>query len=224
LFLMTLMGYTAELSGIATASRGIAAFVASIVVGYLSNRVDSRWILFFGFLAFGIGTFQLGNITLGVSMNSFVWPCALQGLGMTCVFVNLTGMGLGTLRNEQMGNASGIFNLVRNLGGSIGISMTNTFVSRGIQSHYSKFMPHVSIYDPAYQQQSQMMQRGLTSLTGAHQAATQSQGLLQNILLQQAASMSYIDVFRWTAALLVFIMPFAFLMKKVVNSGGIAVH
>jgi DHA2 family multidrug resistance protein len=224
LFLMTLMGYTAELSGIATASRGIAAGVACIIVGYLTSHVDSRWILFFGFLLFAIGTFQLGNITLGVSMNSFVWPCALQGLGMACVFINLTGMGLGTLRNEQMGNASGIFNLVRNLGGSIGISMTNTFVSRGIQSHYSKFMPHVSIYDPAYQQQSQMMQRGLTSLTGAHQAATQSQGLLQSILLQQAASMSYIDVFRWTAALLVFIMPFAFLMKKVVNSGGIAVH
>ncbi|MGA3010131.1 MAG: DHA2 family efflux MFS transporter permease subunit [Terracidiphilus sp.] len=224
LFLMTLMGYTAELSGIATASRGIAAFVAAIVVGYMSNRVDPRWILLFGFLVFGIGTFQLGNITLGVSINSFVWPCVLQGLGMTCVYVTLTGMGLGTLRNEQMGNASGIFNLVRNLGGSIGISMTNTFVSRGIQSHYSNFIPHVTVYDPVYQQQSQMIQHGLTPLTGAHQAAAQTQGILQGILLQQAASMSYIDIFRWTAVLLVFFMPFAFLLKKVVNRGDVVVH
>jgi DHA2 family multidrug resistance protein len=190
----------------------------------MSNRVDPRWILLFGFLVFGIGTFQLGNITLGVSINSFVWPCVLQGLGMTCVYVTLTGMGLGTLRNEQMGNASGIFNLVRNLGGSIGISMTNTFVSRGIQSHYSNFIPHVTVYDPVYQQQSQMIQHGLTPLTGAHQAAAQTQGILQGILLQQAASMSYIDIFRWTAVLLVFFMPFAFLLKKVVNRGDVVVH
>jgi DHA2 family multidrug resistance protein len=224
LFLMTLMGYTAELSGIATASRGIAAFVAAIVVGYLSNRVDSRWILSFGFLAFAIGTFQLGNITLGVSMTSFVWPCVLQGIGSTAVMVTVMTMGMGTLRNDQMGNASGILNLMRNLGGSIGIALTNTFVARGIQSHYSTFIPHVTIYDPVYQQQSQMLQRGLAPLTGVHQAVTQAQGLLQGILLQQAAGMSYIDIFRWTAVLLVFFMPFAFLLKKVVNRGDVAVH
>jgi DHA2 family multidrug resistance protein len=224
LFLMTLMGYTAELSGIATGARGFASLLAAVVVGYLSNRVDSRWILFFGFLLFAIGTFQLGNITLGVSMSSFVWPCVLQGLGSTSVMVTLMTMGLGTLRNDQMGNASGILNLMRNLGGSIGIALTNTFVSRGIQSHYSKFMPHVTIYDPAYQQQSQMIQSGLAPLTGVHQAATQAQGILQGILLQQAATMSYIDIFRWTAVLLVLFMPFAFLLKKVVNSGDVAVH
>ncbi len=224
LFLMTLMGYTAELSGIATASRGVAAFAAAIVVGYLSNRVDPRWILSFGFLVFGIGTFQLGNITLGVSMNSFVWPCVLQGIGATSVMVTVMTMGMGTLRNDQMGNASGILNLMRNLGGSIGIALTNTFVSRGIQSHYSNFIPHVTIYDPVYQQQSQMLQRGLAPLTGVHQATTQAQALLQGILLQQAAGMSYIDIFRWTAVLLVFFMPFAFLLKKVVNRGDVVVH
>ena len=224
LFLMTLMGYTAELSGIATASRGVAAFIAALVVGYLSNRVDSRWILSFGFLAFAIGTFQLGNITLGVSMSSFVWPCVLQGIGSTSVMVTVMTMGMGTLRNDQMGNASGILNLMRNLGGSIGIALTNTFVARGIQSHYANFIPHVTIYDPVYQQQSQMLQRGLAPLTGIHQATTQAQGMLQGILLQQAAGMSYIDIFRWTAVLLVFFMPFAFLLKKVVNRGDVVVH
>ena len=133
LFLMTLMGYTSELSGIATAARGIAAGVACIVVGYLTSHVDSRWILFVGFLIFTIGTFQLGNINLAVSMSSFIWPCILQGIGMTCIVVTVMTLGMGTLRNEQMGNASGIFNLMRNLGGSIGISLTNTFVSRGVQ-------------------------------------------------------------------------------------------
>jgi DHA2 family multidrug resistance protein len=224
LFLQTLMGYTAELSGIATASRGIAAGVATIVVGYLSSRMDSRWILSLGFMAFAVGTFQLGNINLAVSMSSFVWPCVLQGIGMTSVFVTVMTMGLGTLRNEQMGNASGIFNLMRNLGGSIGIALTNTFVSRGIQSHYSTFIPHVTIYDPVYQQQTQMLRNGLTSLTGVHQAANQAQGVLQGILLQQAAAMSYIGIFRWTAVMLVFFIPCAFLLKKVAKSEGAAMH
>ena len=72
--------------------------------------------------------------------------------------------------------------------------------------------------------QTRMLQSGLTPLTGAPQAAHQAQGVLQGILLQQAAAMSYIDIFRWTAALLVFIMPFAFLMKKVVKSGDVVMH
>jgi DHA2 family multidrug resistance protein len=143
---------------------------------------------------------------------------------MTSVFVTVMTMGLGTLRNEQMGNASGIFNLMRNLGGSIGIALTNTFVSRGIQSHYSTFIPHVTIYDPVYQQQTQMLRNGLTSLTGVHQAANQAQGVLQGILLQQAAAMSYIGIFRWTAVMLVFFIPCAFLLKKVAKSEGAAMH
>jgi DHA2 family multidrug resistance protein len=165
------------------------------LVGYLLSRIDGRWITVFGLLIFAISTFQLGNMNLAVSMNSIAWPCALQGIGLSCVFVPLMTIGMGTLPNEKMANASGLFNLVRNLGGSVGIALTNTFVARGLQSHYSRFIPHVTIYDPVYQQQSQMLQQGLTPLTGAPQAVHQTQGILQGILLQQAAVMAYIDIF-----------------------------
>ncbi len=224
LFLQMLMGYTAQLSGEATAPRGIGALVAAPIIGYLMSRIDSRWILAFGVLLFGVATFQLGNINLMVAMNSIVWPCAAQGVAQSCIFVSLTTIALGTLRNEQMGSASGIFNLVRNLGGSIGIAMTNTFALRGIQSHYSTFIPHVTIYDPAYQQQTQMLERGLTPLTGAPQAVHQAQGLIQGALLQQAGAMAYIDIFRWTAVMMVLIVPCAFLLKKLAIHGDAAVH
>jgi DHA2 family multidrug resistance protein len=123
-----------------------------------------------------------------------------------------------------MANGSGIFNLMRNLGGSVGIALTNTFVSRGIQSHYSIFIPHVTVYDPVYRQQTQMLQSGLTPLTGAPQAAHQAQALLHGMVLQQAAVMSYIDIFRWTALMLMLLIPGAFLLKKVAARAGAAVH
>jgi DHA2 family multidrug resistance protein len=224
LFLQTLMGYTSLLSGYATAPRGIAAMVAMPIVGYLMSRVDARWILFFGLVVFAVGTFQLGNVNLTIPMNNVAWPCFMQGAGMSCVFVPLMTMGMGTLRNEQMANGSGIFNLMRNLGGSVGIALTNTFVSRGIQSHYSIFIPHVTVYDPVYRQQTQMLQSGLTPLTGAPQAAHQAQALLHGMVLQQAAIMSYIDIFRWTALMLMLLIPGAFLLKKVAARAGAAVH
>jgi DHA2 family multidrug resistance protein len=224
LFLQTLMGYTSYLAGNATAPRGIAAALAMPLIGYLLSRIDGRWIAAFGLLTFGIGTFQLGNINLAVSMNSITWPCAMQGIGMSCIFVSLMTLGMGTLPNEKMANASGLFNLVRNLGGSVGIALVNTFVSRGLQSHYSRFIPHVTVYDPIYQQGSQLLQHSLTPLTGAPQAGLQAQGLIQGILLQQASLMAYIDIFRWTAFVLIIIVPCAFLLKRVVAREGSAIH
>lgn len=224
LFLMTLMGYTSLIAGYATAPRGIAAVLAMPVVGYLVSRIDGRWIATFGLLVFGVGTFQLGNLNLGVGMSSIVWPCALQGIGMACLMVPLMAMAMGTLRNEQMANASGVFNLMRNIGGSIGIALTNTFVARGLQTHYGRFIPHVTIYDPVYQQQSQSLQHSLFALTGSPLAATQAQGVIQGMLFQQAASLAYIDVFRWTAAMLVLIVPGVFMLRKVATRGGAAMH
>ena len=224
LFLQTLMGYTSQLAGNATAPRGIAAALAMPIIGCLLSRIDGRWITVFGLLIFAIATFQLGNINLAVSMNSIIWPCALQGIGMSCVFVSLMTISMGTLPNEKMANASGLFNLVRNLGGSVGIALTNTFVARGLQSHYSRFIPHVTIYDPIYQQQSQMLQQSLTPVAGASQAAHQAQGVIQGILLQQASVMAYVDIFRWTTIMLVVVVPLAFLLKKVVAREGAATH
>ncbi|MDR0841979.1 MAG: DHA2 family efflux MFS transporter permease subunit, partial [Acidobacteriota bacterium] len=167
LFLQTLMGYTAQRAGEAVTSRGIASALVAPFVGYLMSRIDCRWIGAVGFVLFGISALQLGDISLGMAMSDFVLPCFLQGVALSCIMTMLNTLGVSMLPNEQIGNASGIFNLMRNLGGSIGIALTNTFALRGLQTHYSQFIPHVTVYDPAYQQQSQMLQQGLTPLTGA---------------------------------------------------------
>lgn len=223
LLLQTLMGYTSQLAGIATSSRGIAAALTMGLVGYMMTRIDGRWIIAGGLVLIAIATFELGSINLEVSMNKISWPCAIQGVAMGAVYVALMALGMGTLRNEQMANASGIFNLIRNLGGSIGISLTNTFVARGLQTHYERFIPHVTVYDSIYQQHSLALSHDLSVATGG-QGFIQSQALLQGALLQQAGVMAYIDFFRWIAVMLVIIAPVAFLLRKVSSQGGSAMH
>jgi DHA2 family multidrug resistance protein len=217
LFLQTLMGYTAQLAGEAVAARGIASALAAPLVGYMMSKIDGRWVAAVGLALFGVSTIQLGGIDLTVSTGNFVVPCILQGVALSCIMTSLNTIGVAALPNEQIGNASGIFNLMRNLGGSIGIALTNTFALRGLQSHYAQFIPHATIYDPAYQQQTQALQQGLAPLVGAPQAALQAQGMLQGTLLQQASVMAYIDIFRWTAVLLFVLAPCAFLFKRAMS-------
>jgi len=224
LFLQTLMGYSAELSGLATAPRGIGAAIAMPVAGYLMSYVDGRRLIVFGVCLLGLASFLLGGVNLDISAESVVWPCVVQGIGIGFAMVPLMTLAMSTLRNEQIGNASGLFNLVRNVGGSIGIAMTTTYLARGAQSHYSLMVSHLTPYDPVYQQRLAALQGGLTPLAGAPQAQHQAHGIVQGIVLQQASLSAFIDTFYWTALALALCIPWAFLMKKVLSRGTVAAH
>ena len=85
-------------------------------------------------------------------MSNVVWPMVISGFAMGFIFVPLTTMAMGTLPNEQMGNASGVYNLMRNTGGSIGIAAVTTFLSRGAQVHQAAMSAHITPYDPSFRQ------------------------------------------------------------------------
>ena len=153
LFLQTLLGYTSQSAGLATAPRGIGAMIAMPIVGMLMSYVDARWLMSLGVACIAAATLMFGNLTLDVSMASIVWPNVLQGLGMGMVMVPLMTISVGTLPKEKIGNASGIFNLMRNLGGSIGISVSTTFLARMTQTHQANLVGHMTPYDPVFQQQ-----------------------------------------------------------------------
>src|SRR5712664_681505 len=122
LFLQTLMGYPALQSGLAVSPRGIGSVLSMIIVGRLVGRVNGRYLLLFGFGVLAFSTYLFSDIDLQISSSSIVWPGMISGFAMGFVFVPLTTMAMGTLPNEQMGNASGVFNLMRNIGGSLGIA------------------------------------------------------------------------------------------------------
>ena len=224
LFLQTLLGYTSQSAGMATAPRGLGAMIAMPLVGILMSYVDGRWLMSLGVVCVAGATFMFGRLTLDVSMASIVWPNVLQGLGMGLVMVPLMTISLGTLAKEKIGNASGIFNLMRNLGGSIGISISTTYLARMTQAHQASLVGHMTPYDPVFQQRLSGIAAGMSQYSSAPVAHMQAYGLLYGILQQQSYLSAYVDMFCWTAVIIAICLPGAWLLKKVAATGGLAVH
>jgi DHA2 family multidrug resistance protein len=211
LFLQTLLGYPALQSGLAVSPRGIGSVFSMIIVGRLVGKVNGRYLLLFGFGLLAYSTYLFSDINLQISSSSIVWPGMLSGFAMGFVFVPLTTMAMGTLANEQMGNASGVFNLMRNTGGSLGIAAVTTFLARGAQTHQAVMAAHLTPYDPAVQERLHQL-AGPGSAPGAF---TQAYGAIYGTLVRQATLMSYIDNFRLLAFLCVICIPAIFLFKTV---------
>ena len=224
LFLQTLLGYTSQSAGMAQAPRGIGAMIAMPIVGILMSYVDGRWLMSLGVACVAASTFLFGSLTLDVSMSSIVWPNILQGVGMGLTMVPLMAMAVGTLPKEKMGNATGIFNLMRNLGGSIGISVSTTFLARMTQAHQTNLVGHLTPYDPVFQQQFSTMAAGLGQYSAGPQAQMQAYGMLQGILLQQSNVSAYIDMFRWTAVMIILCLPGTWILKRTLTKDKVALH
>ena len=224
LFLQNLLGYTALQSGLAQAPRGAGSLMVLPLVGILSSRVDNRKLLFTGLLLCGVSVLMLGDIDLEVSKSDFVLANLVQGMGMALTFVPLATTAMGLLRNTEMGSATGLFNLMRNLGGSIGTSMVTTLVERDAQAHQAMLVAHVTPFDPNYQAGLQAVQAALAPAVGPAQANLMAPGAIYNSLVQQSNLLAYVDDFRWLA-LVAFASILAVLgMKRVSAKGSVAVH
>jgi DHA2 family multidrug resistance protein len=219
LFLQTLLGYPALQSGMAVSPRGFGSIASMILVGRLIGKIDGRYLVTFGFLVLGYATLMFSDINLTISSSSIVWPGIISGFAMGFIFVPLTTMAMGTLPNEQMGNASGVFNLMRNTGGSIGIATMTTMLARGGQIHQATLVQNVNPYNPVLQQRLQgLAQAGV---------AQNQKGLaaIYGMVAKQAMVLSYIDNFRLLAFLSFLCIPAVFLFKRVkAKRGAVAMH
>src|ERR1035437_7932988 len=148
LFLQTLMGYSAMESGLTVTPRGMGSLLSMIVVGILVNYIDGRILLACGFAIFGYSSLLLSHINFAISMGSVAWPNFINGFAGGFVFVPLTTMAMGLLRKQEIGNAAGIYNLMRNIGGSIGIASVTTLLVRGAQTHQNYLAANVSAGNP----------------------------------------------------------------------------
>ena len=138
---------------------------------------------------------------------------------------DLATTAMGDLPNEQMGNGAGIFNLMRNIGGSIGISITATMVARGAQFHQALMVQHLTPYDPRFQQELHMLAAGLSRYGGPVLAQHQAYSLLGGTMMQQAALCAYVDTFRILAVLCALCVPLLLVLRRVrPHDGPAAVH
>lgn len=130
LYYQEVMGYTALTAGIVVAPRGLGSMLGLPIVGFISSRVDNRWLLTVGFAVFGLCTIWFANLNPGIGPTTMLIPIIVTGMGLAFLFVPIGFTATSSISNEQMGNATSIFNLVRNIGGSIGISVATTALAR----------------------------------------------------------------------------------------------
>jgi DHA2 family multidrug resistance protein len=214
LYYQEVLGYTAFTAGLVVGPRGVGSFIGSPVVGLLGSRVDNRILLSGGFLAFGICAHTFGTVNLGIGPYTLLIPITLTGFALSFVFVPLATMSTSTIPREEMGNATGLFNMLRNIGGSIGISMATTALIRRAALHQTEIGAQLSPSNPILQQKSRAIAAYLGHQIGPPAARPGSFGLIYGLMEQQSALMAYVDVFRWTALLAFFCAAAAWLFKK----------
>ena len=185
------------------------------VIAYLGSKLDARYLLTFGFAVFGITSLIFGKANLSIGPTTFLWPIIITGFALSFVFVPITTQAYGTLRNEQIGNASGIFNLVRNIGGSVGISLTQTLLTRRSDYHQNEITNYVSQSQIWLQQQTNKLNGLLGQARNPSNALHSSQSALYRNLEQQALLWAFVDVFRWIALLCFACVFLVWLFRKV---------
>jgi DHA2 family multidrug resistance protein len=219
LFLQTLLGYPAVESGMAVSPRGIGAVASMVIVGRLIGKVDERYLIMFGFALLAYATYLFTGINLDISSANLLFPMILSGFAMGFVFIPLTTLAMGTLSNEQINKGTGLFNLMRNSGGSIGIAVMTTFLLRGGQIYQNILSGNLNEYNPAFQQLFTQLKANFAVGADPATATAQAYQTIYGVLLKQSMVMAYIDNFRLMAILCAICVPLALLFKKVKGKG-----
>lgn len=219
-FYQTLMGYDAGAAGLAVSPRGIGSIVAAIAVSVFASKLDTRKIVAFGFGVFTFSAMWTSFLTLQISPWSLFWPIAVSGAAMSMTFVPLSNVALGTLSQDQVGNASGIFNFLRNIGGSAGISAANTIAQRHLQTHRNDMVHWLSGASWLMRRQIQMLTMQMHLHAGPKVAMLRAFSLTETALDNQAQLYAYVDAFRYLSICCAICVPLALLFKKASSSQG----
>jgi len=225
LLMQEVLGYTATHAGITNLPRGLASFLLMPLVGYLTGKVDARKLLGAGFVITALAMYRISLFSLGVASWNFWLPLTLQGAGLGLIFVPLTTVTNDPIPRERMGNATSIFNLMRNIGASIGISMVETMQVRKAQMHINILGAHVNPANPRARQtidglRALFVSQGKDAATATRQAYAAVWGMVQ----QQAAMLSYNDAFRFLAVMFLLMLPLVFLMRKARKGKAVMAH
>jgi len=213
-YLETLLNYPAMQAGLALSPRGIGSFALTFIVGAIAARVDVRKLLVTGFLVGALTMFMLANLNLNAGYWDIFWPQVMQGGAMACMFIPLAAAAMSHVPRERMGNATSIFNLMRNIGGSIGIAVMTTLLTRRQQFHQTRLAEHILPGQPrawaALQQFTQYFAlRGADPVTASHQAYRALYGQLQ----QQATMLSFVEAFKIMGLVFLVMIPLVALLK-----------
>jgi DHA2 family multidrug resistance protein len=225
-FLQQLMGYSSLEAGIATAPLGLGAVISMVLVGKLVSKIEPRTILAFGFLIFGFAAFQLSHISLEIAPGIVFWPQVLAGSAMGFLFVPINVAGTAPLRRDEIGTATGTLNLMRNVGGSVGIALVSTFLARRSQVHQNMMVQHLTLGNHMVAQRLHGMQAFMhLRMPASGDGMAPAIAVMYQILQQQTHLLAFTDVYGGLVVVSLCATMLAFLLRKIkrgssLQSGG----
>src|ERR1700683_3349558 len=205
-YLQNLMNYPVITAGLVLGPRGVGTMAAMMIVGRLVGRVDTRLLLAFGLSLTAWAFYAITGWTPDVSQTTIVWVGVVQGIGLGFLFVPLSTVTLATLSGEQRTAAAGFYNLSRNIGSSVGISVVNALLTRNTQINHADIAEHVTAVNRAFE--SPAVTQFWNPLTAVGRAA------LDAMITQQAQIIAYIDDYKLLMIATLAVIPLLIVFKK----------
>jgi len=219
-FLQTLLGYTALQAGMVLSPGSVLIILTMPLVGRMVSRVDARWMIAFGFAATSLSLFHMTSLNLDVDFSTPLMMRVYQCVGLGFLWVPISTLCYEGVPPEKNNNVSGMTNLARNLGGSLGIASISIILSRRSQFHQNQLVSHITGASGILQQRVAGMAHTFTGLGMDRVHATQrAYGMIYGDVQRQATMLGYIDAVFVFACVLALMTPAAFLMKKVTSRG-----
>ena len=228
LFMQTLLGYTAQQSGLALMPGGFTIMLCMPLVGFLLSRYSPRWLMLYGMSMLAFSLFHMTNFDLNVDFRTVTMARVIQAAGLAFLFVPINTAAYSGLPREKNNAASGLMNLARNIGGSVGISFVTTMLARRAQVHQVMLSQNLSLANPQFRAQLQgatgvFVGGGAGPGSGPGTAAQHAYALIQANLIRQSTMLAYVDDFWVLGIAMLCLIPMVFLVKKT-KPGGMVVH
>ena len=209
LYLQTLMGYPAYNSGLALSPRGIGALLFTPLAGHLTTKTDPRRLLLVGIIIGSFTMFQLSGLNLYAGFWDIFWAQILQGVALSFLFIPLMSLSVSHISPQKMGNATSIFNLMRNIGGSVGIAIMATFLARRTQMHQNHLVANVTAGSSQTQQvlygmRANFVAHGADAVTASRKSLAAIYGLVQ----QHASMLAFVEAFWLMGVVFLMMIPF----------------
>jgi DHA2 family multidrug resistance protein len=196
LYTQKLLSYDAWNAGLVLAPGGIGNLISLVIAGRLVAAVDQRMLLGLGCVLNAVGLYMMSSVTLSVDYWALTVPRFVQGLGLGFTFVPLTTLALATVPKDRLGNATAAFNVVRNIGGSIGVALATTYLSRRSQYHQSTLVGHVDVWSPETTERlADWTRHFVTQGADTYTAARRATAMLYHDTVAQAQVLAYVDEF-----------------------------
>ncbi|NTV26226.1 MAG: DHA2 family efflux MFS transporter permease subunit [Chlorobiaceae bacterium] len=214
-FVQRLLGFTALLTGLVLFPSAMLTGVISLPLGIaLQKGASPKALMAFGMTAFFLFCWELGMQTMQSGASNFFWILLLRGLALGFIFIPVTMLAVSGLHGKDIGQATGLNNMVRQLGGSFGIAITNTYIAKRVAMHRSEILTHLSPYDPAAVTRISGVQQALGTTTSSPVDAQQmAMKALEYTVTTQSYHLAYMDAFKLIALLFLICLPLLLLIR-----------